>query len=580
MDIYDTVSTVRDVGKMTGKAGKLGKLGKFGKFGKIGGKGLAKVGGGVFRRGLTRAGTRAAIKIGGKAGGKLALKTASIGTKVGSAALPVAMIAGGAMGGISGYQNAGVITGKGDAATTSDKVSSTLLGTGIGILTLGLLPEEWSNAAAGGLYKAGAAAGEWTADTAIAAKRWIQSDQASANAEEMERIRIERVNRLGQEQQRANQREIERLKAKQARGHELTETEKLRLNRNTDEGERAYQEHISNKENLAKMDSTELNQVTMLAENELTRERAKTQATTDASTAKMAAASTKDDAGFWKRSLRLVTGDVAAFTDDVPEILKNKKFREMAEGPDIEKAKKANKMLSQEVKNLQRERDSLSGWNFITRKKYDKQIANLREYHVANINRVSALEKIKKKEEEVRTLKEASEKKEAEENAEEGLTPDNETTGNAESNMDITVEEGQAIEHKTVADQESSEMTGETTNEEKPGDKTLTTESVSSGMSEVSNETKQKADELQQINKEVTAAEVKKTETNAQAQQIFIQELQKRDTALETYLNPESPVGINKVLENNMTKIANNMQTVYSFPQTRTDNISLPTTIV
>ena len=146
--------------------------------------------------------------------------------------------------------------------------------------------------------------------------------------------------------------------------------------------------------------------------------------------------------------------------------------------------------------------------------------------------------------------------------------------------MDITVEEGQAIEHKTIADQESSGMTGETTNEEKPGNETLTTESVSSGMSEVSNETKQKADELQQINKEVTAAEVKKTETNAQAQQIFIQELQKRDTALETYLNPESPVGINKVLENNMTKIANNMQTVYSFPQTRTDNISLPTTIV
>ena len=300
----------------------------------------------------------------------------------------------------------------------------------------------------------------------------------------------------------------------------------------------------------------------------------------DASTAKMATASTKDDAGFWKRSLRLVTGDVAAFTDDVPEILKNKRLREMAEGQDVEKAKKANKMISQEIKNLQRERDGLSGWSFISRKKYDKQIANLREYLVANQNRISALEKIKKKEEEVRTLKEASEKKEAEENAEEGLTPDNETTGNAESNMDITVEEGQAIEHKTVADQESSEMTGETTNEEKSGSETLTTESVSSGMSEVSNETKQKADELQQINNEVTAAEVKKTETNAQAQQIFMQELQKRDTALETYLNPESPVGINKVLENNMTKIANNMQTVYSFPQTRTDNISIPTTIV
>ena len=49
----------------------------------------------------------------------------------------------------------GEISGKGDATTTSDKVSSTLLGTGLGILTAGLLPEEYRNATAKFLYKTG-----------------------------------------------------------------------------------------------------------------------------------------------------------------------------------------------------------------------------------------------------------------------------------------------------------------------------------------------------------------------------------------------------------------------------------------
>ena len=60
----------------------------------------------------------------------------------------------------------------------------------------------------------------------------------------------------------------------------------------------------------------------------------------------------------------------------------------------------------------------------------------------------------------------------------------------------------------------------------------------------------------------------------------MIQELQKRDAIMETYLNPNSPNSINKTLENNMTKISDGIQPIYSFPTTRTDNIAHPTTII
>ena len=106
----------------------------------------------------------------------------------------------------------GEISGKGNAATTSDKVSSTLLGTGVGILTAGLLPEEYRNATAKFLYNTGEATGNLAAETVIATQKWLKSDQLSENAEQMEEIKRQRLKDLDIEQQTAKNNEIERIK--------------------------------------------------------------------------------------------------------------------------------------------------------------------------------------------------------------------------------------------------------------------------------------------------------------------------------------------------------------------------------
>lgn len=469
----------------------------------------------------------------------------------------------------------GEISGKGDAATTSDKVSSTLLGTGVGILTAGLLPEEYRNATAKFLYNTGEATGNLAADAVIGTQKWLKSDQLSENAEQMEEIKRQRLKDLDIEQQTAKNNEIERIKRKQERGKELTELEKLQLNRNTDEGEQEYQKFISNKDNLSKMDSSELTNVSMIAENELTIEREKTQATTDAAKATMTAAATKNQSNGIKKTFSFLMGDVASFSDDVPEILKNKKFREIAESDDPEQVKKANKMMSQEIKNLQKERDQLSGWSFIAKKKYNKQINNLREYLIANQNRIKALEQLKKKEQQTNDLKNATEAKIAEEDAAYGLTPDEQTTGNAEES-NISIEEGKAVEHTPV-----TEETGElSTEQQSTENQAIIPDSIKTGTSDIAAETTAKAGDLQTVTNNAITKTAEKEANNIKTQEILIQELQKRDAIMETYLNPNSPNSINKTLENNITKISDGIQPIYSFPTTRTDNIAHPTTII
>ena len=96
---------------------------------------------------------------------------------------------------------------------------------------------------------------------------------------------------------------------------------------------------------------------------------------------------------------------------------------------------------------------------------------------------------------------------------------------------------------------------------------------ISSNITDDLSSTAAKITELNNLNKEIQNKENTTKEISDKKQDFFIEELKKRDTILERYLNPISPGSMNNIMENSINKIANKIQPIYSFPPTRTENV-------
>lgn len=260
--------------------------------------------------------------------------------------------------------------------------------------------------------------------------KWMTGNQKQENANQMLKIEEERLNSLNIEQQKENDTEIKRIQDKLNQGKKITETEKLQMGRNTVEGEKAYQEHISNKENLQKMNISELENVKSLAENELDRQKEKTQAQLDSTMASIE--STTEENGITKLGNKEILGiklknvlpGLSLMVDDLPEALKNKKLRELAEGQEPSKIKKALSIIDNEIALLTKQKEERYSWNIVGKNKDQSQIDKLIQYKEAVQKRLNSMEELRKKEEQVKQIKDVTFEKEQAEKQEYGLVPD------------------------------------------------------------------------------------------------------------------------------------------------------------
>ena len=138
--------------------------------------------------------------------------------------------------------------------------------------------------------------------------------------------------------------------------------------------------------------------------------------------------------------------------------------------------------------------------------------------------------------------------------------------------VDLKIDEGQLIEDDTQAIEEASNISNmleeNLTDVKKPE-----INDISSNVTDDLSSTAAKITELNNLNKEIQNKENTTKEISDKKQDFFMEELKKRDTILERYLNPISPGSMNNIMENSINKIANKIQPIYSFPPTRTENV-------